>query len=312
MGAIKENVPTKKAYKKGRSCRTAPAPFNRKYHRQSIQSKAIPKKRTHRYQQPDPIQITDTQTSLMQKKCIPLNTGSETDPTLFFTDYSMLSNMAFRELLLTVSIATPDTRTNAIVQLLDTEELLSFARQLAQLFARKNYLKLQVEQWTYYYDIGMNERIWVGRVSGTMAEVNSMPYTYGRSKALIEQRRTKYRQQFEKIDAEIEEHLKKGVTLLSDRDNIVLMIKSLIEKDQYHLRIEFERRRAMLIFDAKEHQYVHAFYNLQPRETEVSMHIFHCTHTSTSSKQIPFRFTQQRLFGQPPTMNTHYEPRWLY
>ena len=152
----------------------------------------------------------------------------------------MLSNTAFREMLLTVSIATQDTHKNTIVQLLDTEELLPFARQLAQLLARKNYLKLQVEQWTYYYDIGMNERILVRRVSETMAEVNSMPYTYGRSKALIEQRRTKYRQQFEKIDAEIYEHMKKGVSLFSDSDNILLMLKSLIEKDQYHLRIEFE------------------------------------------------------------------------
>jgi hypothetical protein len=209
----------------------------------------------------------------MKKKCVPLNTGSETDPTLFFTDYSMLSNMAFKELLLTVSIATEETDKNSTVQLLDNEQKLTFSRQLAQLLAKKNYLQLQVEQWAYYYDLGMNEGTWVGRVSGTMAEVNSMPYTYGRSKALVEQRRNKYQQQFDKIDTDINEHLKQAVTLLTDTGNIILMIKNLIEKDQYHLRIEFERRRAMLIFDAKEHQYVHAFYNLQPRETEVSRHI---------------------------------------
>ena len=45
-------------------------------------------------------------------------------------------------------------------------------------------------------------------------------------------------------------------------------------KDQYPLRMELERRRGMLKFDAKDHQLVHTFYNLKTRQTEVCEYIY--------------------------------------
>jgi hypothetical protein len=47
------------------------------------------------------------------------------------------------------------------------------------------------------------------------------------------------------------------------------IITDLVHEDQYELRMELERRRGMLKFDAKDHQLVHTFYNLNPRQTEV-------------------------------------------
>ncbi|CAF1186890.1 unnamed protein product, partial [Didymodactylos carnosus] len=42
-------------------------------------------------------------------------------------------------------------------------------------------------------------------------------------------------------------------------------------KNQYTLRIEFERRRGMLKFDAKDHQYIEIFNKLKPRQPEISL-----------------------------------------
>ena len=43
----------------------------------------------------------------------------------------------------------------------------------------------------------------------------------------------------------------------------------IIDKDQYQLRVEFERRKHILTFDAKDHRLVETFYQLKPRQTEV-------------------------------------------
>ena len=53
-------------------------------------------------------------------------------------------------------------------------------------------------------------------------------------------------------------------------DRLMIMVNDFIYQEQYQLRMEFERRRAMLKFDAKDHQLVKLFYALKPRQTEVS------------------------------------------
>ena len=47
------------------------------------------------------------------------------------------------------------------------------------------------------------------------------------------------------------------------------IVNDLVDKVQYQLRLELERRKHMLKFDAKDHQLVETFYQLQPRKTEV-------------------------------------------
>jgi hypothetical protein len=143
---------------------------------------------------------------LMKKKCYLLHIDSNTDPTLFLSDYSTISNKIFKEMLFTKVISDIDK--NFFNKLLDIEETSIFIRQLTQLFNKLNYFKLQDEQWSYYYHLGIQEGIWTGRVSKNMAIINSMCHTYGRSKLLVEQRRRKYQQEHEQIENEINQHMK--------------------------------------------------------------------------------------------------------
>jgi hypothetical protein len=46
----------------------------------------------------------------------------------------------------------------------------------------------------------------------------------------------------------------------ADVNQLMAVVTDLVYKDQYPLRIELERRRDMLKFDAHNHQLVEAFY----------------------------------------------------
>ncbi len=179
--------------------------------------------------------------SFMKKKCYPLHTESNTDPTLSLSDYSIISNKVFKEMLLT-TIST-DTDDNSLDKLLDIEETLIFIRQLTQLLNKLNYFKLQGEQSTYFYNLGMTEGIWTGRVSKNMAIINSMSYSYGRSKVLIEQRHKKCKKDLQKIQIDIDEHMQQIPLSTVDMDKLMTILIDLVHVNQYELRMKLERRR---------------------------------------------------------------------
>jgi hypothetical protein len=54
-----------------------------------------------------------------------------------------------------------------------------------------------------------------------------------------------------------------------DMDKLMTILIDLVHVDQYELLMELERRRSILKFDAKDHQLIHTFYNLKPRQTKV-------------------------------------------
>jgi hypothetical protein len=213
-------------------------------------------------------------------------------------------------LLTTISI---DTDQNLLEKLLNIEESLIFIRQLTQIINKLNYYKLQDEQWTYYYNLGMTENIWTGRVSKNMAIVNSMCYTYGRSKVLIEQRHKKYKKNVQQIQIDIDEHMKQMPPPIStvDMDKLMAILIDLVHKDQYELRMELERRRDILKYDAKDHQLVHDFYQLKPRQTEVFDEEFFLKLISYIFWNI-FRYIQQKLSGKQFMMNKYLDMRLLY
>ena len=55
--------------------------------------------------------------------------------------------------------------TNRIVKQLNTCEKIHFVCQYAYLIYPFFYVQLQEDQWKYYYNVGINEIIWSGRVS---------------------------------------------------------------------------------------------------------------------------------------------------
>jgi len=239
-----------------------------------------------------------------EKNSCPLDTTLNSDPTLLLHSYSTISNATFQEILL--KSASNVTGTNELVELLsNNQDIFLYIRQLTQLMNQSYYFQLQKDQWTYYNDLGMTQGIWHGRVSKKMAAVNSMCYTYGRSKVLIKQRKQKYEQHFQHIQNELNEFMKKAPPQLHvDNNTIINIIDNLIYKDQYQLRVEFERRPIMLHFDAKEHQLVNDFYKSKPRQSEVSPHI-----TQSYSFSFCFRSIQQKSFGKISIRNKRFEAK---
>ena len=204
--------------------------------------------------------------SNLQLTAIARKQGSQ-DPTLYLCDFATISNLAFKEMFFKMMDVQENTSTFEVFQ---NEETLTYLRLATQFSNQLNYTKLQLEQWNYYYNLGTTEKIWTGRVSKKKAQMNSMPYTYGRSKTLIEQRRKKYKQQLDVIQQQMTQYLEQKVNMNMEMNQILEILNNFIEKDQSRLRIELKRRRIILKLDAQEHQLVQAFYNLNPRKSEVS------------------------------------------
>ncbi|CAF4477721.1 unnamed protein product, partial [Rotaria sp. Silwood2] len=110
--------------------------------------------------------------------------------------------------------------------------------------------------------------IWNGRVSKAMAQMNSMCHTYGRSKVIVNQRREKYQKQLEQTENELHEYMKQAPTHV-DINQLTTIVTHFIHQDQYSLRIEMERRRQMLKWNAEDHRLIEIFYKLEPRQTEI-------------------------------------------
>ncbi len=205
---------------------------------------------------------------MIKKKCYPLSMVSNIDPSQFLSNYSMMTDANLKEIMLSTYSSTHFDM-NLLEKFLDTNEKVIFIRQLLELTNKLNYSKLQDEQWSYYYHLGITEGIWTGQVSKKMALVHSMPYTYGRRKQLIVQRRKCFQEQLQEITNKIQEHMQQSPYSIIDSNQIVTIVTNILDKDQYQLRLELERRRHILEFDAKDHQFVEAFYRLKPRQTEV-------------------------------------------
>jgi hypothetical protein len=207
--------------------------------------------------------LSISQESLEAKAYAMMDSSLNSDPTLMLVNYLTMPQINFKEALL--SLTSNDIDTQQLVQMIsDNEDIYLFI----QLINQFNYLQLQIQQWNYYNELGLTQGIWHGRVSKKMANVHSMCLAYGRTKTLIQQRLQKYKEQLEYVRNEIDQYVNKvSSDNKNDMNKITYVINNLIYQDQYPLRIELERRRHMLQFDAKEHQLVNDLYQLKPRKS---------------------------------------------
>ncbi|CAF0738975.1 unnamed protein product [Rotaria sordida] len=116
--------------------------------------------------------LSVSQQSSVKKKSNPLDITTNTDPTLLLTDYLTISNIKFKEILLT--FASEDINKDTLTELLNKKDIFLFIHQLTQLVNILNYSKLQNEQWSYYYHLDMTEGIRNGCVSKKMTIENTI------------------------------------------------------------------------------------------------------------------------------------------
>lgn len=209
----------------------------------------------------------DLASLMVHKRLYPLHIVSNIDPCNFLLNFSTMSDVDFKKLLLSSSLNNWQ-RDLLNEYFYSNEDVVSFIRQLFHLTNMLNYVKLQYQQWSHYYNLGLDTGIWSGRVCPAMAFNNSMPMTYGQRKKLIEQRQNHFKEQIQKFTTELQQQKQLSNSNINI-DLLTIIANDFIEKGQYQLRLELERRQHILVFDAKDHELVDLFYKLKPRNAEV-------------------------------------------
>jgi hypothetical protein len=205
------------------------------------------------------------------------NTSTTTNTLI---DYTTIPDEIFYEMLLKAFNAN----TEKLSQFSKEIEQVEFLRHYTGLIDRFSYIKLQQSQWNWYYHIGMSQNIWSGRIPKHIGEKNSICYTYGRSKHMIEQRRKQIQEQLPEVENTIQlfeqqilsratQHI---VDYSSELKELHSIITSFVHEHQQQLKNEFEYKQQMLIFDATDHHLVRAFFNLKlsPRQVRINSIIF--------------------------------------
>ncbi|CAF1445637.1 unnamed protein product, partial [Rotaria sordida] len=141
-----------------------------------------------------------------------------------------------------------------IVKRLNSKDKINCIRQYAYLIHRLFYVQLQESQWKYYYDIGIQENIWSGRVSKKWAAMNSINYTYGRSKTLIVQ-----------CLKTVERQLQQASQVLQQ----FAMVTAIVRKGQHKLKQQFEHNKKMLKLDSTDHLFVKNVYGFKPNKQQI-------------------------------------------
>ncbi|CAF4787036.1 unnamed protein product, partial [Rotaria sp. Silwood2] len=153
---------------------------------------------------------------------------------------------------------------------------INYIRQYTCLIHRLFYVQLQESQWKYYYDIGMQENIWSGRVSKKWAAMNSMNYTYGRSKNLIEQRLKTIQRQLQQASQALQnfgqQPLPQCISEMNpplDFTKLNAIVTAVVRKGQHKLKQQFEHNKKMLMLDSTDHRLVQEVYDLKPSQQQI-------------------------------------------
>ncbi|CAF2793051.1 unnamed protein product [Rotaria sp. Silwood2] len=189
----------------------------------------------------------------------------------YVPDYLKVSNRVLKQMLISSFDNAKD-----IVKRLNSKEKINYIRQYTCLIHRLLYVQLQESQWKYYYDIGVQENIWTGRVSKKWAAMNSMNYTYGRSKHLILQRLKKIQQQLQQSSEALQNFGNQPLPrCLSDMNppldftKMSAMVTALVRKGQHKLTQQFEHNKKMLILESTDHRLVKNVHDLKPNKQQI-------------------------------------------
>ncbi|CAF4817519.1 unnamed protein product, partial [Rotaria sp. Silwood2] len=189
----------------------------------------------------------------------------------YIPDYLKVSNRIFRQMLIS-SLEDADK----IVKRLNTSGKINYIRQYAYLIHRLFYVQLQEEQWKYYYDIGMEDNIWSGRVSKKWAAMNSMYYTYGRSKTLIVQRLKTIQRQLQQASEALQQFGNQPLPQCLSEMNPPLdfttmsaMVTAVVRKGQHKLKQQFEYYKKMLKLESTDQRLVQYVYDLKSSKQQI-------------------------------------------
>ncbi|CAF4496047.1 unnamed protein product, partial [Rotaria sp. Silwood2] len=122
----------------------------------------------------------------------------------------------------------------------------------------------------------MEQNIWSGRVSKKWAAMNSMYYTYGRSKTLILQRLKTIQRQLQQASQALQnfgqQPLPQCISEMNpslDFTKLNAIVTAVVRKDQHKLKQQFEYNKKMLMLDSTDHHLVQAVYDFKPSQQQI-------------------------------------------
>ncbi|CAF1384354.1 unnamed protein product [Rotaria sordida] len=174
------------------------------------------------------------------KKQINHNNGDS-----YIPDYLKVSNRIFKKMLINSLEGAKE-----IVKRLNSKDKINYIRQYAYLIHRLFYVQLQESQWKYYYDIGIQENIWSGRVSKKWAAMNI-------SQALQDFGNQPLPQCLSEMNPPL------------DFEKISAMVTVVVRKGQHKLKQQFEYNKKMLKLDSTDHLFVKNIYDFKPNKQQI-------------------------------------------
>lgn len=124
---------------------------------------------------------------------------------------------------------------------------------------------------------GITQNIRTFRISKHVAQKNSICCRYGRSKKIIQQRRTQIQKLLqvihdttELLEKEILLKVEQHTACSSEIQVLLSMINAFVHEHQQQSQHEFEYKRQILILDAADHRLLQTFFNLKPTKSQVS------------------------------------------
>lgn len=161
-----------------------------------------------------------------------------------------------------------------MVQSLNTPEKLQFVRIYAHLLNDIFYLKLEENYLEHYEKVAMNEKIWSAPIMDrSMVRENNLVNIQFKTRAQLEQRQKKIRNQLQFIENKFNQHRQQqspsSMTHGLDMSRIATLLPYFVRHGQHKLTKEFERKKQLLQLDMHEYQLVKNFYELKPTENQV-------------------------------------------
>lgn len=180
--------------------------------------------------------------------------------------YLKVPDHIFKQMLLKSS----PTEMGSIVEFLDTHERLQCVRTYVHLLNNICYLKLEIDFWDYYNTIATTEGIWSSPLDKEIIKNNNLYRIKFKTKAQLDRHRQLILNRLQNAENELTKQQQQE--LLLGNNSVILL--AFVRQHQYKLVKNFERKKALLQFDANDHQLIKAFYDMKPLETQVCIFFF--------------------------------------
>jgi hypothetical protein len=198
-------------------------------------------------------------------------------------NYKQLSPYQFKDLL--VKVISPSDYHN-IEQWFTNFTLLQFIKQRAELICVFFQLKIEQDYWNYIANlITMPVVIWLAQLSKEVTQKNSINWDHTKTKMNIKHRQQIITNKLHQTECNIYIHLQqqypfysqmKNTTSVDYLMNIILNAFLTVTKNSlYYFYLNFQQKKILINFDIKDAHLVKSFYDLNPTEEQVYIHLFY-------------------------------------